>query len=107
VSQECVRPTLGCGEVNDVAVRLEHVDLLDLSDGLHVHLLEGGLELLVVGASRPVDLLLHTSGSSLAAVTQALASNLVTASIFPVCFSSRNAPFPMLNQALRNPRATT
>jgi hypothetical protein len=66
--------------VDDVAVRLEHVDLLDLSDGLHVHLLEGGLELLVVGASRPVDLLLHTSGSSLAAVTQALASNLVAAS---------------------------
>jgi hypothetical protein len=66
--------------VNDVAVRLEHVDLLDLGDGLHVHLLKGSLELLVVGARRSVDLLLHTSGSSLAAVTLVLASVLVAAS---------------------------
>ena len=70
------RHTLGGGEVDDVAVRLEHVDLLDLGDGLDVHLLEGSLELLVVGARRPVDLLLHTSGGTLAAVSQALASIL-------------------------------
>lgn len=82
--------------MNDVAVRLEHVDLLDLSDGLDVHLLEGGLELLVVGAGRPVDLLLHTSGSSLAAVTQALAFILVAASFSRSQSSSPNPPFPML-----------
>lgn len=43
--------------MDDVAVALEHVDLFDLRDGLHVHLLEGGLELLVVGAGGFVDLL--------------------------------------------------
>jgi hypothetical protein len=74
VSRGCIRQwhTLGCGEVNDVAVRLEHVDFLNLGDGLDVHLLEGSLELLVVGARGPVDLLLNTSGSSLAAVHQAI-----------------------------------
>jgi len=80
VSQEGVRHTLRGGEVDDVAVRLEHVDLLNLGDGLDVHLLEGSLELLVVGAGRPVDLLLHTSGGTLAAVSLALASILVAAS---------------------------
>jgi hypothetical protein len=92
--------------VDDVAIRLEHVDLLDLSDGLHVHLLEGSLELLVVGARRPVDLLLHTSGSSLAAVTQVLASILVAASFSH--FAS--APIILNLQCsieLRIPRATT
>lgn len=38
--------------MDDVAVALEHVDLLDLGDGLDVELLQGSLELLVVG-SRP------------------------------------------------------
>ena len=71
-SRDFIRHTLGGGEVDDVAVRLEHVDLLDLGDGLDVHLLQGSLELLVVGARRPVDLLLNTSGSSLAAVHQAI-----------------------------------
>lgn len=73
VARQRVRHTLGGGEVDDVAVGLEHVDLLDLSDGLDVHLLEGSLELLVVGARRPVDLLLHTSGGTLATASQALA----------------------------------
>jgi hypothetical protein len=42
--------TLGGGEVDDVAVALEHVDLLNGLDGLDVQLLEGLLELLVVTA---------------------------------------------------------
>lgn len=42
--------TLGRGKVNDVAVALEHVDLLDSLDGLDVELLEGLLQLLVIGA---------------------------------------------------------
>lgn len=50
--------TLGCGKVNDVAVALEHVDLLDSLDGLHVKLLEDLLELLVVGAG-PLGCALH------------------------------------------------
>lgn len=54
-----MKPTLGSSEVNDVAVRLEHVDLLDSLDGLSVELLEGLLELLVVGGGaggRTLDL---------------------------------------------------
>ena len=92
MSQDGVRHTLGGGEVDDVAVRLEHVDLLNLGDGLDVHLLEGSLELLVVGARRPVDLLLHTSGGTLAAVSQALAS---------ILFMSQH-DFPALIQLLKS-----
>lgn len=54
--------------MDDVAVFLEHVDLLDGLDGLDVHLLQGSLELLVVGAGRLVDLLDLAAGSSLASV---------------------------------------
>lgn len=54
--------------MDDVAVRLEHVDLLDGLDGLDVHLLEGGLELLVVGAGVALDLLDLAAGSALASV---------------------------------------
>lgn len=60
--------TLWCREVDDVAVRLEHVDLLDGLDGLDVHLLECGLELLVVDTSGLVDLLDVPAGGTLAAV---------------------------------------
>lgn len=60
--------TLGGSEVDDVAVRLEHVDLLDGRDGLNVHLLESGLELLVVTTAGSVDLLDLSSGSTLATV---------------------------------------
>lgn len=60
--------------MDDVAVRLEHVDLLDLGDGLDVHLLEGSLELLVVGARGPVDLLLDAPGGTLAAASRVLAT---------------------------------
>lgn len=55
--------TLGGGEVNNVAVALEHVDLLDGLDGLDVELLEGLLELLVVGAG-PGGSALHLSAGS-------------------------------------------
>jgi hypothetical protein len=34
--------------VQDVAILLEHVNFLDALDGLHVQLLEGSLELLVI-----------------------------------------------------------
>lgn len=37
--------TLGGREVKNVAVLLEHVNLLDTRNGLHLELLEGGLEL--------------------------------------------------------------
>lgn len=40
--------TLWCSEVDNVSIGLEHVDLLDRLDGLHVDLLKSGLELLVV-----------------------------------------------------------
>jgi hypothetical protein len=60
--------TLGCGEVDDVAVALEHIDLLDSLDRLDVQLLERGLELLVIGARVPVDLLDLSARSTLASV---------------------------------------
>ena len=61
--------TLGRGEVNDVAIALEHVDLLNRLDGLDVHLLERGLQLLVVGARVLVHLLDLPSGRALATVS--------------------------------------
>jgi len=60
--------TLRSSEVDDVSVLLEHVDFLDGLDGLDVHLLEGGLELLVVGARGLVDLLDLAAGSTLSSV---------------------------------------
>jgi hypothetical protein len=42
--------TFGRSEMNDIPVFLEHVHFLDGLDGLDVHLLEGGLQLLVVDA---------------------------------------------------------
>lgn len=60
--------TLGGSKVDNVAVRLEHVDLLNGRDGLDVHLLEGSLELLVVTTAGSVDLLDLSSGSTLATV---------------------------------------
>lgn len=58
--------TLGGGEVNHVAVALEHVDLLNRLDGLDVQLLQGLLQLLVVGAG-PGGRTLHLSaGGALA-----------------------------------------
>lgn len=41
--------TLGSGEMDDVAVRLEHVHLLNGLDGLRVQLLKRLLKLLVIG----------------------------------------------------------
>lgn len=62
--------TLGGGEVDDISVLLEHVDLLDGLDGLDVHLLQGGLELLVVGTGGLVDLLDLAAGSTLSSVDE-------------------------------------
>lgn len=59
------RHTLGSGEVDDVAVRLEHVDLLDGLDGLSVELLQVGLELLVIVVGTSGRTLDRSSGSSL------------------------------------------
>lgn len=43
--------------MNDIAVALEHVDLLNRLDWLDIELLQRCLELLVVGAGAPGDLL--------------------------------------------------
>jgi hypothetical protein len=69
--------TLWRGEVNDIAVRLEHIDLLDLLDRLDVHLLQRGLQLLVVGAAALVDLLDLPSRCALASVDIVLAGVLL------------------------------
>ena len=54
--------------MNDVAIALEHVDLLDRLDGLDVELLQRRLQLLVVGAGALVDLLDFSPGGALATV---------------------------------------
>jgi hypothetical protein len=54
--------------VDDVAVALEHVDLLNGLDGLYVELFQRSLELLVVGAGALVDLLDLPARGSLASV---------------------------------------
>lgn len=64
------RPTLGSGEVDDVAVGLEHVDLLDGLDGLSVELLQLGLELLVIGVGSGGSALGGSSGSSLSTASR-------------------------------------
>lgn len=61
--------TFRCRKVDHVAVALEHVDLLDRLDGLHVELLERALQLLVVGSAGLVDLLDLASWCSLASVS--------------------------------------
>lgn len=58
--------TLGGTEVNNVAIFLEHVHLLNTLNGLHVELLERSLQLLVVHTSGSMDLLHLPSGSSFA-----------------------------------------
>lgn len=58
--------------MDDIAVGLEHVHLLNCGDGLHVHLLESGLQLLVVGTGALVDLLDLSSRRTLASVAQLL-----------------------------------
>jgi hypothetical protein len=63
-------PTLGSSEVDDVAVRLEHVDLLNGLDGLSVELLQLSLELLVIGVGSGGSALGGSSGSSLATVSR-------------------------------------
>lgn len=70
--------------MDDVAVRLEHVDLLDGLDGLHVHLLEGRLQLLVVDAGCLVDLLDNSSGGSLASVLLKVLRQPICSSLFPL-----------------------
>lgn len=64
--------TLGGSEVDNVAVRLEHVDLLDSLDGLSAELLEGLLELLVVGTGASGSTLNLTAGSTLSTIFESI-----------------------------------
>ena len=62
--------------MDDITIRLEHVDFLDCLNGLHVHLLESGLELLVIHACTLVHLLDLSSWD-------ALASTLIVSKLLP------------------------
>jgi len=68
---ERVRRKRGLGlrvvEVDDGAIVLDDVHLLDAGDRVHRQLLQGRLQLLVVGGGRGVDNLLLAAGGSLAA----------------------------------------
>lgn len=81
-SSPVVQRTFRSREVNDVAIALEHVDLLDLLDGLNIQFLEVCLQLLVVGAGCLVDLLDLTPRSTLASV-----SDIVLVFLSPHAFS--------------------
>jgi hypothetical protein len=72
--------------VDDVAVALEHVDLLNGLDGLYVELLQRSLELLVVGAGALVDLLDLPARSALASVYTISLQSLISA--FPSAYPS-------------------
>ncbi len=78
--------------MDDVSVLLEHVDFLDGLDGLDVHLLESGLELLVVGTGGLVDLLDLAAGSTLASVRFiSMLLPFLYPCLFPDCQSSEGA----------------
>lgn len=51
--------------MDNVAILLEHVDLLNRLDWLDVHLLQSSLQLLVIGSGGLVDFLHLAAGSSL------------------------------------------
>ena len=68
--------TLWCRKMDDVTIRLEHVDFLDCLDRLHVHLLQSCLELLVVRSSALVDLLDLPPWCTFASVSQELVTLL-------------------------------
>ncbi len=61
--------TLRCCEVDDISILLEHVDLLNGLNGLDVHLLERGLQFLVISAAGLMDLFRLATGGAFASVT--------------------------------------
>lgn len=82
--------------MDDVAVRLEHVHLLNGLDGLNVDLLEGSLELLVIASGagrRSLDL---SAGSTLATISiqrSPLSENQKPSRLSAfACLSSRLSP---------------
>lgn len=72
----CPVRTLGGVEVDDVAILLEHVDLLNGLDGLSVELLQGLEELLVVSTGAGRATLGRATGSTLATVEEYYISKL-------------------------------
>ena len=56
--------TFWCGEGNDLTVLLEHVDLLNCLNWLHIQLLQSALQLLVIGAGAFMRLFDFSSWSS-------------------------------------------
>lgn len=76
-------PTLWCREVYNVAIRLEHVDLLDRLDRLDIHLLQSCLELLVIRASALVNLLDLSPRCAFASVVVPLVTPLCSGAKHP------------------------
>ena len=64
------KPTFRSSEMNHIAVFLKHVDLLNRLNGLHIELLQGSLQLLVVSARRLMHFLLFSSWCSFAPESQ-------------------------------------
>jgi hypothetical protein len=77
--------TLWRREVNHIAIALEHVDLLNCLDGLHIELLERRLQLLVVGAGGLVDLLDLSSRRALATTKISISNHCPLMYSCPLC----------------------
>lgn len=67
---EFCKPTFRGSEMNHVSVFLEHIDLLNCLNGLHVELLQRSLQLLVIGARSLVHFLLFSPWCSFAPKSQ-------------------------------------
>ena len=57
--------TFGSSEVDYISIFLEHIDLLNGLDRLHIQLLKRRLQFLIIGSRRLVDLLRLATGGSL------------------------------------------
>jgi hypothetical protein len=78
--------------VDDITIRLEHVDLLNVLDGLSVQLLESSLELLVVHSTVLMNLLDLATGSTLSTIS--VVSEMFLAAVYRVFSRSRSRSNP-------------
>lgn len=67
--------TFGGCKVNDVSIRLEHVDLLNCLNWLDIQLFQGGLQFLIIRAGALVNLL-HLSSRRAFSTVQCLSAFL-------------------------------
>lgn len=84
--------------MDNVAVGLEHVDLLDGLDGLSVKLLQGGEELLVVSTRAGRRTLSRSAGSTLSTVHKYQVSGRMVFSRSVSTSPTEELTYPALNR---------